>query len=53
MFASVEVAELDEAVELEAVDELELLAKLMTDKEIKQLAKDHGMDDDVIAKKLK
>jgi hypothetical protein len=34
-------------------DEIELLSKLMTDKEIKILAKDHGMDDATIAKKLK
>ena len=44
---------LDELLPGKKVDELELLAKLMTYKEIKQLAKDHGMDDDVIAKKLK
>ena len=34
-------------------DEIELLAAMMTDKEFKQLAKDHGMDDAEIAKKLK
>lgn len=35
------------------VDEVELLSKLMTDKEVKALAKTYGMDDATIAKKLK
>lgn len=34
-------------------DELELLANLSTDKEIKDLARTHGMDEATIAKKLK
>lgn len=35
------------------MDELELLAEITTDKDIKALAKTHGMDDATIAKKLK
>ena len=35
------------------MDEVELLSKLMSDKEIKELAKSYGMDDATIAKKLK
>lgn len=35
------------------VDEIELLAKMSTDKELKELAKKHGMDDPTIAKKFK
>lgn len=35
------------------IDEVELLASLATDKEIKELAKKYGMDDATIAKKLK
>ena len=35
------------------MDEIELLSSLVTDKEIKELAKKHGMDDATIAKKLK
>ena len=34
-------------------DELELLARISTDRDIKDLARRHGMDDSVIAKKLK
>jgi len=34
-------------------DELELLAELSTDKEIKDLARKHGLDEATIAKKLK
>jgi len=34
-------------------DELELLADISTDKEIKELARKHGMDEATIAKKLK
>lgn len=35
------------------MDEIELLASMVTDKEIKDLAKKYGMEDSVIAKKLK
>lgn len=35
------------------MDEIELMAKLTTDKELKDLAKRHGMEDSFIAKKLK
>jgi hypothetical protein len=35
------------------LDELELLSGLITDKEIKELARQHGMDEATIAKKLK
>jgi hypothetical protein len=35
------------------MDEIELLAKLTTDKELKDLAKRYGMEDSVIAKKFK
>lgn len=35
------------------VDEVELLADLATDKDIKELARKHGMDEAAIAKKLK
>jgi hypothetical protein len=34
-------------------DELELLAKISTDKEVKDLARNHGLDEATIAKKLK
>jgi hypothetical protein len=34
-------------------DELELLAQLSTDKDLKELARKHGMDEATIAKKLK
>ncbi len=34
-------------------DEIELLAKIMTDKEFKELAKDHGIDDATIKKIVK
>ncbi len=35
------------------MDEIELLSAMVTDKDIKDLAKRHGMEDSVIAKKLK
>jgi hypothetical protein len=35
------------------MDEIELLADMITDKELKALAKTYGMEDSVIAKKLK
>lgn len=35
------------------MDEIELLGELTTDKEIKELARKHGMDEATIAKKLK
>jgi hypothetical protein len=35
------------------MDEIEMLAKLTTDKELKDLAKRYGMEDSFIAKKLK
>jgi len=35
------------------MDEIEMTASLMTDKEIKELAKLHGMEDSVITKKMK
>lgn len=35
------------------MDEIELLAKLTTDKELKDLAKRYGMEDSVITKKFK
>jgi hypothetical protein len=35
------------------MDEIELLAKLTTDKELKDLAKRYGMEDSLIAKKFK
>jgi hypothetical protein len=34
-------------------DEIELMAKLYTDKELKALARDYGMDEPTIAKKFK
>jgi hypothetical protein len=34
-------------------DEVELLAKINTDKDIKELARQHGMDDSEIKKKFK
>ena len=34
-------------------DELELLAELSTDKDLKELARNYGMDEATIAKKLK
>lgn len=34
-------------------DELELLAEMSTDKDIKEIARQHGMDEATIAKKLK
>jgi hypothetical protein len=35
------------------MDEIELLSAMVTDKEIKELARKHGMDEATIAKKLK
>jgi hypothetical protein len=35
------------------MDELEMLAELSTDKDIKELARKHGMDEATIAKKIK
>lgn len=35
------------------MDELEMLSSLITDKELKDLARKHGMEESVIAKKLK
>jgi hypothetical protein len=35
------------------MDELELMAEMTTDKEVKELAKKYGIDDATIAKKLK
>jgi hypothetical protein len=35
------------------IDELELLSAMSTDKELKTLARDHGMEDAEITKKLK
>jgi len=35
------------------MDEIELLSKLMSDKDIKDLARQHGMDEATIAKQLK
>ena len=35
------------------MDEIELMASINSDKEIKELAKSYGMDDATIAKKLK
>ena len=35
------------------IDEIELIAKMTTDKELKDLAKRHGMEDSAIAKKFK
>jgi hypothetical protein len=35
------------------MDEIEMLADLTTDKELKALAKTYGMEDSIIAKKLK
>lgn len=35
------------------MDEIEMLSAMITDKEIKDLAKKHGMEDSVIAKKFK
>lgn len=35
------------------MDDLATLSKMITDKELKELAKDHGIDDKEIAKKLK
>ena len=35
------------------IDEIELLAKLATDKDLKNLAREHGMDEATIAKKFK
>ena len=35
------------------MDELELLAELVTDKDVKDLARKHGLDEATIAKKLK
>jgi hypothetical protein len=35
------------------MDEIEMIATLITDKELKAYAKTHGMEDSVIAKKLK
>jgi hypothetical protein len=44
---------LEELYPTRKLDELELLSKLTSDKEIKQLARDYGMDEATIAKKLK
>ena len=44
---------LEEIYPNKKIDELELLADLSTDKEIKDLARLHGMDEATIAKKLK
>jgi hypothetical protein len=35
------------------IDEIELLAKLHTDKDLKELARKYGMEDSVISKKFK
>ena len=35
------------------MEEIEMLSKLMTEKELKDLARKHGMDESTIAKKLK
>ena len=35
------------------IDEIELLAKMTTDKELKELAKRYGMEDSTITKKFK
>lgn len=35
------------------IDEIELLSKLATDKDLKELARKHGMDEPTIAKKFK
>jgi hypothetical protein len=35
------------------MDEVELMAMMATDKDIKELARRHGMEDSFIAKKLK
>ena len=44
---------LEELYPNKKLDEVEMLSKLMTDKEIKDLARKHGMDEATIAKKLK
>ena len=44
---------LEEIYPTKKLDELEMLATLITDKEIKDLARQHGMDESTIAKKLK
>jgi hypothetical protein len=44
---------LEELYPLKKYDEIELLAAIMTDKELKDLAREHGMEESVIAKKLK
>ena len=44
---------LEELMPDRKIDEIELLAELSTDKEIKDLARRHGMDEATIAKKLK
>jgi len=44
---------LEEFYPQKKTDELELLASISTDKEIKDLARDHGMDEATIAKKFK
>jgi hypothetical protein len=44
---------LEEIYPTKKLDELEMLATLITDKELKDLARQHGMDESTIAKKLK
>ena len=44
---------LEEIYPARKLDEIELLSKISTDVELKQLARDHGMDEATIAKKLK
>ena len=44
---------LEEIYPSRKIDELEMLAELTTDKEIKELARKYGMDEATIAKKLK
>jgi hypothetical protein len=44
---------LEEIFPAKKIDEIELLSKISTDAELKQLARDHGMDEATIAKKLK
>lgn len=44
---------LEEIYPNKKIDEIELLSKLITDKELKTLARDHGLDEATIAKKLK
>lgn len=44
---------LEEIYPAKKLDEIELLAKLMTDAELKDLARKHGLEEATIAKKLK